>query len=286
MNRLTTALSLFALLTASLLMPVAANSHILAVDGARYVTFDQMIDDLTGARVVFVGELHDHPGHHRAQLQVIQGLQSAGVPIAIGLEMVRQDSQDALDKWVSGRMGEAELRRMFEKNWGMYEQYAEILEYARKNRTPLVALNVSRKITQQVAQEGFKSLTAEQLKNLPGVTCTIDPEYRSFIRRTLGSHAHEGVRFENFCEAQMVWDTAMATRILQYLQGAPQTTMVVLAGSGHAWKYGIPEQIRRQGGDLPARVLLPEVAGRIAAEAITPQEADYLMLGVDEAPLH
>ena len=34
------------------------------------------------------------------------------------------------------------------------------------------------------------------------------------------------------------------------------------------------------------RVLLPEVPGRIDAATITSDQADYLLLGVDEAPLH
>ncbi|MFA5516232.1 MAG: ChaN family lipoprotein [Desulfuromonadales bacterium] len=281
-----TVLVLVAFFVGSLLLSMPASAHIMAVDGNRIVTFDQLIDDLGTARIVFVGELHDRPGHHRAQLQVIQGLQATGRPVAIGLEMARQEAQEALDQWVGGRMGEQKFRRIFEEGWGMWEQYQEILQYARKNRIPLVALNVSRDITQQVAQEGFDSLSAEQSQALPGVTCTIDPEYRDFIRRTLGNHAHDGAQFENFCEAQMVWDTVMARNIVHYLGDHPETTMVVLAGSGHAWKYGIPEQVRRQGGEFPSRVLLPEIVGRIAAGEITTDEADYLLLGVDEAELH
>jgi hypothetical protein len=34
------------------------------------------------------------------------------------------------------------------------------------------------------------------------------------------------------------------------------------------------------------RVLLPEVPGRIGPGNITTDDADYLLLGVDEAPLH
>jgi hypothetical protein len=34
------------------------------------------------------------------------------------------------------------------------------------------------------------------------------------------------------------------------------------------------------------RVLLPEVPGRIDPGNITTAEADYLLMGVDEAPLH
>ncbi len=269
-----------------LVLPASAGwAHILDVSSARFVTFDQMVDDLKDTRVVFIGELHDHPSHHQAQLQVIQALQETGKRIAIGLEMVRRESQDALDKWVMGQMSERKFRSVFEQNWGMWPLYQGILEYARLDRIPLIGLNVPREITMQVAREGFASLSPQQLQEVPGVSCTVDPEYRSFIRRTLGSHAHEGASFENFCEAQMVWDTAMAQRLVEYLQAHPDTTVVVLAGSGHAWKYGIPEQLRKQ-TDINYRVLLPAIPGRIEQADVTTGEADYLLLGLDEGPLH
>jgi uncharacterized iron-regulated protein len=77
----------------------------------------------------------------------------------------------------------------------------------------------------------------------------------------------------------------MAQTLLDYLVRHPDSTIVVLAGSGHAWKHGIPEQERRRQG-VEMRVLLPEVPGRIDPGNITSTEADYLLLGVDEAPLH
>ena len=279
---------LIALLFLPLLLILTAtdcSAHILDVSGGRFVTFDQMIDDLKETRVVFIGELHDHPAHHQAQLQVIKALQATGRPVAIGLEMVRRESQDALDRWVVGRMDKTKFRSVFEKNWGMWPQYQEILEYARRDRIPLIGLNIPREITQQVAAQGFASLSPAQLREVPGVTCTVDPAYRSFIRRTLGAHVHEGASFENFCEAQMTWDTAMAQKLAEYLQEHPDTIVVVLAGSGHAWKYGIPEQMRRRAA-IDFRVLLPEIPGRIGPKDILPEEADYLMIGLDEGPLH
>ena len=83
----------------------------------------------------------------------------------------------------------------------------------------------------------------------------------------------------------MLWDTVMAQTLLGYLSEHPGRVVVVLAGSGHAWKFGIPEQIQRRSG-VVFRVLLPEVAGRIEPGRIGHEEADYLLLGVAEGPLH
>ena len=38
----------------------------------------------------------------------------------------------------------------------------------------------------------------------------MDERYRAFIRSILGAHAGSPESFERFCEAQLVWDTAMA----------------------------------------------------------------------------
>jgi len=60
---------------------------------------------------------------------------------------------------------------------------------------------------------------------------------------------------------------------------------VVLAGNGHAWRYGIPEQLRRR-AELSYRILLPEVPGRQDRSNTTGAEGDYLLLGLGQGELH
>ncbi len=281
-NRLSTLVPLTLLL---LVFANPAGAHIFNLGTGSYISFPEMVDDLKSVRLVFIGELHDNAAHHRAQLQVIQALHEAGVPLAIGLEMFRWDSQAALDRWVAGTMDERQFQKVFFENWSMWPVYRDIFQYARNRRIPMVGLNITREITQKVARNGFGSLSAEQRGALPLVRCDVDPRYQEYLRRTLGSHAHNGAAFRNFCEAQMVWDTVMAKNLIEYLGRHPEKVVVILAGSGHAWKFGIPEQILRH-GSLPFRVLLPEIPGRIDPTNITPREADYLLLGTEEAPLH
>jgi hypothetical protein len=61
--------------------------------------------------------------------------------------------------------------------------------------------------------------------------------------------------------------------------------VVVLAGSGHAWKHGIPEQVQRR-QESTYRVLLPAIPGRLEPDNVTSDETDYLMIGLEEGPLH
>lgn len=267
------------------LTAVAARAHTLRMSDGTYVDFSTLVEDLKGVRLVFMGEMHDRSGHHQAQLQVIQALKEAGAPVVIGLEMFRRDSQGALDMWVNNQMSEGNFLKVYQQNWSMWPLYRDIFIYARQEKIPLLGLNLSREITQQVARNGFASLSPQQMGELPGVRCDVDLRYQEFIRRSLGGHGHNGVKFLHFCEAQLLWDSVMAENLLDYIARHPDAIIVVLAGSGHAWKHGIPEQIERR-QTLPMRILLPEVPGRIEPGNISINEADYLLLGVDEAPLH
>jgi uncharacterized iron-regulated protein len=77
----------------------------------------------------------------------------------------------------------------------------------------------------------------------------------------------------------------MAGNIKTYLDGHPQSTVVVLAGSGHAWKPAIPNQLQKL-GEGSWRVVLPQVPGRTEPLSVTGSDGDYLLLGVEEGALH
>lgn len=199
--------------------------------------------------------------------------------------MFRRDGQSELDKWIAGLIGEAEFSQIFQQHWSYWEGYRDIFIYARDNQIPMYGLNIRRDLVSQVARRGFASLSEEQREKLPLAVCNVSPEYRDFISRTLDGHPHKGTEFENFCEAQILWDASMAINLEEHLQANSRQTIVVLAGSGHSWKHGIPEQLSRL-GDYSSRVLLPEIPGRIDLQTISSDAADYLLQGVEQAPLH
>jgi uncharacterized iron-regulated protein len=238
----------------------------------------QVLETLTAAGIVLIGEHHTNPAHHAAQLSVIRALREAGGDIAIGLEMFRHDHQDALDRWVRGDSDEAALKSVYRRDWNYpWELYSPIFAYARDHRIPMIGLNVPRDITRQVSRYGFESLSPEQKAILGDVTCDITPEYRDFIARAHGAHAHGGLEFESFCEAQMVWDTAMAVHAVRFVEQHPGRILIILAGSGHARHPGIPTQVRRRSTISPL-VILPETSGIFEPSTLSAQDADFLLL--------
>ena len=258
----------------------AAEMRLFDIAKQKELKLSGALQDLQGRKIVLVGEQHDRRGHHVAQLEIIKALHRSGTPIAIGLEMFRANSQDALDQWVNGGRSEKEFQKVFYDNWGYpWPLYSIIFGFAREAKIPMVGLNVPRAVTQQVARGGFRSLSEEQRANLPFVECRVDPEYMEFIQRAYGAHGHGPMNFSNFCEAQLVWDKAMAVHALGYVKKHPDRTMVLLAGNGHAWKKGIPERIK-ESSSLTYAVLLPEIPENLEKDTVTLEDADYLMLGV------
>ena len=165
-------LAAFYLATALCLLPVLAcrcgadrpqqehlSARILRISDHKVVTLDDILEDLKEVRLVFVGELHDDPQHHQAQLAVIKALHEARLALAVGLEMFQKQSQEILDQWVAGNLAEKAFQKAYYSNWGLpWPLYSDIFWYARRKKIPLIGLNISPDITKQVARKGFASL--------------------------------------------------------------------------------------------------------------------------------
>jgi len=269
---------LLLLAAAGSLAAAATEQSVYDLRQSRRMALSDLAPELRKNRIVIVGEQHTDEGHHRAQLRVIQSLVHAGANVAIGLEMFRTDSQAALDRWTAGEISPREFEPIYYDNWNYpWTAYSAVFEYARAQKIPMIGLNVSRDITRQVARSGFQSLTEAQRGQLADVTCSIDEEYMRYIRSVYGAHAHGNMNFTFFCEAQMVWDAAMAAHSLEYLKAKPDATVVILTGVGHAQKGAVFRQIRLR-SQVPVAVLLPEVPGSIDPKTVDVQDADYLLL--------
>jgi uncharacterized iron-regulated protein len=247
----------------------------------RELAPSQVAKRIVAPRLVLVGEHHNNAAHHEAQLAVIQFLHAQGVKVAVGLEMFRQDHQATLDRWVAGELNEAAFIEAYLDNWNLdWRLYRDIFRFTRDNRLPMVGLNVSREITRQVAHGGFQSLNPRQRHELGAITCDVSADYMAYIRRAFGGHGHGhgGItEFARFCEAQLVWDTVMAVKALEYLGAHPQRMLVLIAGSGHVQRPAIPAQFRSR-STLPYLILLPETAGSFERRHMDATVADYLIL--------
>ena len=212
-----------------------------------------VLESLTAASAVYLGETHNELADHKAQLEIIQALNAQG-EIAIALEMFQRPFQSVLDAYLADELTEAELvaQSEYETRWGFdWEFYAPILRYAKENQIPLIALNTPVEITRQVASEGLSSLSGDDFQFIPPVEeiDTSDEDYRALLQTVFSAHGGHGNSdgFENFFAAQVLWDETMAEGVAQQLAAEPDRQVVVLVGEGHVgYGYGIPNRVMRR----------------------------------------
>ena len=220
------------------------------LESARLTDMDALIERLLDRRVIFVGEQHDRYEDHINQAAIIEGLLARGRSVAIGMEMFQQPYQPALDAYVAGEIDEAELlrRTQYFDRWRFdYRLYRPILSLARVHGIPVIALNLESELTRQVGDGGIASLSEDDRARLPELDRS-DAEYRARLETVFKHHPAEQPRnFEHFLEVQLLWDEGMAERTARYLTENPDSTLVVIAGSGHVeFSQGIPQRLTRR----------------------------------------
>lgn len=259
----------------------AAETYVFQVSEKRFVSYEKMLDDLRGGpRLIFVGEAHGHEIHHRQQFNIIKALNDSKTPLAVGLEMLTSRNQGKLDMWAKGAIPVDDFVKAYYKEWNVpWSYYNDIFLYLRDNKIPIIALSLPKEISQKVGKTGFSSLNSKELGELPsGIVCKVDKKYMDFIKKAYGSHQYTNKDFVFFCEAQLLKDKTMALLLSKFLEKNPDRTVVVLAGTTHAWKKGVPEQIRNLSKGLSYSVILPQIPGSIEPSNITVEDADYILL--------
>ena len=239
---------------------------------------EQVFDRLAGSRIVLLGEAHTTLAHHRWQLYMLSALHSRQANLIVGFEMLPRRVQASLDAWSAGELTEAEFLEQSEwqKVWG-YDAglYLPLLDFARLNRLPAIALNVDRELVSQVSQQGWQALDEAQRMGLSDPAPASDA-YRDSLAQLYAykqtfsdtSEGEDGVEpdlaeilrsdaFSNFVDAQLTWDRAMAEALAAAYRRDPKAILVGIVGRGHLEHgYGIPHQLADMGID-DVEVLLP-----------------------------
>ena len=247
------------------------------------------LGEALASEVVLLGEQHDQEDHHRWQLQVLAALHAQRPDLVIGFEMFPRRLQPVLDRWVNGELSAREFitQSEWEQVWNFPPQlYMPLFEFARLNRIPMLALNIDAKLTRAIADKGWQGVPAAEREGV-GRPAAPQPAYRDLLRELHRSHL-AGRRqagkpdnsFENFLDAQLAWDRAMAEALAARLgpAGGPRRPLVVgVMGSGHInFDHGVPHQLRDL-GVKKVTTLLP-VSGREACAALPPGIADAVFV--------
>jgi len=260
-------------------IPVLSHPATRAVTPDSLATFDDIIPQLTTARIIYVGERHDRFAHHINQLQIIKKMQEAGYKLAVGMEMFQKPFQKVVNEYLAGRIDERKFLQKSEyfSRWAYdYNLYKPIIDYLKQQNIPVIALNIQGDISRKVAREGIYSMPDDQKKQLPSAMDFSNEQYREDLNSVFTIHTQqkELKDFNYFFQAQTLWDECMAESAQKFLENNPESKLVILAGNGHVrYKYGIPGRLHRRNHE-PFKVVLQD-------EEIEDGIADYVLLTTD-----
>ncbi len=234
-----------------------------AIDISSMTPVSDLIDRIANRKIIYVGEVHDVFAHHAVQLDIVKGIYRKNRKTAIGMEMFQGPFQDVLDSFIAGRISEKDFLNKSEyfKRWGLdYNLYKPILDFARTENLPVIALNLQREIVKKVSANGIGSLSDEEKKDIPEEMDFSDKEYKERLKEIFRMHEKSGIKnFDYFCQAQILWDETMSQSVYEFIQKNSEYQIVVLAGQGHLrFGSGIPKRTYRRNGFEYAVVLLDD----------------------------
>ena len=213
----------------------------------------RIIQKVSDKPVIYLGERHGNYEDHKIQLKVIMSLHEKGRKFAIGMEMFQKPFQHAVNDYLAGTIDEKHFLKetQYFKRWQFdYNLYREIVEYARAEKIPVVALNQWSEIVKTVSTDGLDGLTDIERQQIPEDMDMSDDDYRNRLWKIFENHRHvETKKFEYFYQAQILWDETMAHTVDEFMKKNPDYQMVVMAGVGHImYGSGIPKRAFRLNG--------------------------------------
>lgn len=248
---------------------------IVQTEAGQVVSFEELMADLEGVRIVYVGERHTNEAHHDVQLRVLKALYEKDPTLLVGMEMFASSDQHALDQWSAGQLDEETFLKEvgWEEKWKFdFALYRAILDFIREKSLKVVAVNVTRSIVEKVARVGIDSLSDEERGQIAQDVDTSMKEHKAYVESAFGTHESEEISaFEFFYEAQCVWEDSMADAISRALNNK---RMLVITGNGHiAYKFGIPYRAFKR-TKVSFRTVMPLVVGTEVERDV----ADYILV--------
>jgi uncharacterized iron-regulated protein len=260
-NRFTLILATI-LLMATSIGADAATSMVRMADRTP-VDVRSFVDEVGGADVVFLGDTHDDNNLHKNQLEIIQALYAKTPKLAIALEMFTADNQRYLDYWSNGQLTERDFADFYAKNWSYdWRLYRDIFIFVRDKQIPMVALNMPKSVAAKVVRQGAQGLNEGDKTYLPpGGPWPLNPRQAEYLRRirsqVFGNPASP-IATRNFDDAQALRNQTMAYHLAEFRKANPGRKVVVIAGSWHAIKNGVPASLKDY-GTSSSKVVLPDL---------------------------
>ncbi|NPA68684.1 MAG: ChaN family lipoprotein [Chlorobi bacterium] len=218
----------------------------------KEVSYKKMLKALNKADAVLIGELHNNPISHWAELVITEDLAKMHPEgLTLGAEMFEADNQLILDEYLKGyfpaKKFEADARL-----WPNYKtDYKPLVEFAKEKKYRFVATNIPRRYASIVFKHGFNGLNklSEEAKKY---IAPLPPEYDAKLK-CYSDMIEAGKQMGDTCgyypKAQAIKDATMAYFILKNIE--PGKIFIHYNGAYHSDNYeSIVWYLKRKKPDL------------------------------------
>lgn len=261
-----------------------------------------LLDAARDAKVVLLGERHDHAGHHLMQEEAYRALIAAGHRPALVMEMFSRDAQPAIDALLAGlgtmpdqRALDLALERMPEVSgftaggWQDWAAYRPIVAVALEHGLPVRAADWPREARRALAMDGWQALPSGFVQHF-ALDEPAEPDVEDGLSRAIveGHCGHApGNALEGMVRVQRARDAGIAGAALDALAAAGVDQALVIAGAGHVRRdLGAPLYLKAAAPELPILTVgLAETGESDAAPDLRParDEEPFDLVWVAEA---
>ncbi|PIW28147.1 MAG: hypothetical protein COW30_08435 [Rhodospirillales bacterium CG15_BIG_FIL_POST_REV_8_21_14_020_66_15] len=220
----------------------------------RFVAPARLIDAAVAADFVLLGEQHDNVDHHRIQSWVLKSLMERGKRPAVVFEMLSDDQQVALSRFLNGNPRSAAglgiavgWSQTAWPNWAIYQPIADAaLMYG----MPILPGGFPRSTISRMVRMGRSVIGESEIRAL-GLDVPVDAASRATIQQAIAV-GHLGVMPANvigkIVDMQIAKDAKMARATVNARRLTQTDSAVLIAGTGHVRSdVGVPKHLRRSG---------------------------------------
>jgi len=226
-----------------------------------------LVDKLSAAPMVIVGEKHDNTDHHRIEQWLLSQMAKRRQQGSVLMEMIASDQQEAVNQLQQGLKGapyirDERLQQLLQWNKGWpWALYGGVVTTALHGDYPLLAANLSASEVKQIYQS--KQLSAGELSTRQPVLDAL-----STLIVTMHGGQIDNDRLASMLAVQQQRDRFMAQQLL----AAPKPALLIAGGYHAARNLGVPLHLHDL--DKQARPLVLMLAEQ--GMKITADQADYV----------
>ncbi|MGE3062817.1 MAG: ChaN family lipoprotein [bacterium] len=245
----------------------------------REISFSDFMKDLASSDVVLIGETHDSPFDHYVEEDLFKRVLKMR-NITLSLEMFERDVQRVLNSYLAGEITEDSFLKA-SRPWENYESdYRNLVEFAKKNKIPVIAANIPRSLASLVSKHGSDTLNSiSDIKDFFVKPFSTPDDYKQrffdFFSMIVPGMPMSAMSQENIFLSQLFKDATMAFSINKALSEYPDRLVFMVCGEFHSdYHQGIYQQLK----SINPGIKITTISISVDSADFDPLKADYLIL--------